>query len=114
MGFRAGMIAHYLYGEKSSAVTRRKVIKFAFFVAEYALQSQLEKFDVQLEKTSIKRKKDVHINLYSVLPSEFSRNDILIMTAKYNVSTPVKNIVYGWKANGYIEEISHYRYKKIS
>lgn len=113
MGFRAGMMAHYLYGEKNSGAAHKKVIKFAIFVAEYVLESQLEKFGAQLEKTYMKKKKEVHVNLYSVLPEEFCRNDIINMIAKYNISTPVKNIVYGWKSNGYIEETAHYRYKKI-
>ncbi len=114
IGFRAGMISFFLYGERNSVVIRNKVIRFAVFIADFTLNSLLKKFDVQLEKTYMKKKREVHVNLYAVLPSEFNRNDIVTMVAKHNVSTPVKNIIYNWKTNGYIQETSHYNYKKIN
>lgn len=113
IGFRAGMMAHYLYG-KTTANTKKKVISFSIFIAEYVLNALLDKFGEGLENTYKKKKRVVQVNLFKQLPDEFDRNTVVSLVNKYNIGTTVKHIIWGWKTNKYIEEIEHYKYKKIS
>ena len=114
IGFRAGMMAYYLYEERNSFQIKKKVIDFSLFIANYVLNALLDKFDSKLEAAYTKKKREVHVNLYSQLPDEFDRNEVILMIDKFKISTPIKQIIYSWKANNYIEETEHYKYKKIS
>ncbi len=114
IGFRAGMLAHYLYGEKNSLQIRKKVVKFSLFVANYVLDALLDKFDSKLEAAYTNKKREVHVNLYSQLPDNFDRNEVAVMANKFKVGTSVKQIIWSWKANNYIEETEHYKYKKVA
>ena len=112
MGFRAGMLAYYLYGEKTDRDTKKNVIRFALFVANYILNSLLEKFSQSLEKSISGKEKEYQVDLFKQMPDKFSRNELIAMAKKFNVATPVKVIVSNWKKYNYITEVQRFEYKK--
>lgn len=112
-GFRAGMIAHYLYGCKEDKQTKKDVIRFAIFVADYMLESLLDKFGQTLEKSIKGKAKEVQVDLFKQLPDQFERNDVIAAIKKFSIATPVKMVIYNWKKYNYIKEIGKYKYMKI-
>ena len=114
IGFRAGMIAYYLYGEKRSRKVHDDVIRFALFVADYVLSTLLIKFSEEIEKSSAPARKEYQVNLFDMLPDTFGRGEVAKAVKDLHISTPVRQIIYGWKANGYIEETTKFNYKKIA
>ncbi len=111
-GFRAGMIAQYLYG-KDDKETRKNIIRFAFFVADYMLNSLLDKFGQSLEKSIKGKEKEVQVDLFKQLPDTFERNDVISAIKKFNIATPPKMVIYNWKKYKYIKEIAKYKYIKL-
>lgn len=114
IGFRAGMLAHYLYGEKRSKKVQGDVIRFARFVADYVLNSLLVKFAEQMEQSSEPARKEYQMSLYDMLPASFGRSEVAKAVNDLHIATPVRQIIWGWKANGYIEETSKFHYKKTA
>lgn len=112
MGFRAGMLAYYLYGEKDDRNTKKDVIRFSIFVANYILDSLLNKFSQSLEKSIIGKEKEIQVDLFKQLPDTFSRNELIGFAKKFNIATPVKVIIYRWKQYNYIKETKKFEYKK--
>lgn len=114
-GFRAGMIAFYLEGEKSDTKTRKLVCDFALWLADYSLRNLLEKFGAKLNDQSVPESSNgiTHKSIYDELPDVFTKNDLYIVLAKFKVKTPLKNVVYAWNKAGLIEKSSK-GYKKIS
>lgn len=113
MGFRAGALAHYLYGEKQDKETRKAVIRFALFVADYVLDSLLGKYGNQLEKSVAGKEREVQVDLFKQLPEQFERNDVIAAVKKFQIATPVKVIIYNWKRYKYIKETQKFKYLKL-
>lgn len=111
-GFRAGMVAHYLYG-KEDKQTRKDVVRFALFVADYMLNSLLDKFGQSLEKSIKGKAKEVQVDLFKQLPDTFERNDVIAAIKKFSIATPVKQVIYNWKKYNYIKETGKFKYIKI-
>ena len=112
MGFRAGALAHYLYGEKQDKQTRKDVIRFAIFVADYVLTALLNKYGQTLEKSIAGKEKEVQVDLFKQLPDTFERNDVIAAAKKFQIATPVKIIIYNWKKYKYIKETQKFKYFK--
>lgn len=113
IGFRAGFLAHYLYGEKTDRETKKNVIRFALFVANYVLNSLLDKFGNTLEKSISGKPKEIQVDLFKQLPDKFERNDLIASVKKFQIATPVKMIVFNWKKYNYIKEVGKFKYMKI-
>lgn len=112
IGFRAGALAHYLFGEKQDRQTRKDVIRFALFIAEYVLNALLSKYGQSLEKSIAGKEKEVQVDLFKQLPDKFERNDVIAAAKKFQVATPVKIIIYNWKKYKYIKETQKFKYMK--
>ena len=111
-GFRAGMIAQYLYG-KDDRETRKAVVRFALFVADYMLESLLSKFGTSLEKSVKGKEKEIQVDLFKQLPDQFDRNDLIAAIKKFEIATPPKMVIYNWKKYKYVKEVSKYKYIKL-
>ena len=99
VGFRAGMVAWFLYGEKENNVTRRKTIKFAEWVATQMLNQHLLRFsDLQLVSNIMRWEKE-----YRELNDEFTREELENELARNDVRTPVKKVVSVWQMLDYVE-----------
>lgn len=111
-GFRAGMIAHYLYG-KDDKETRKNIIRFALYVADYMLNSLMEKFGSSLEKSIGSKEKEIQVDLFKQLPDIFERADLISYIKKFSIATPPKVVIYNWKKYNYVKEIAKFKYQKI-
>lgn len=109
IGFRAGMLAFYLWGEDfKSSVVRAKVVKFAQWVANCCLRQFLLRFNLQAEDTSTFRYREV----FDKLPDEFDAKKVASVAASLSVKSPAKNIIYNWNLVGAIEKEKKI-YKKV-
>jgi hypothetical protein len=102
VGFRAGMLAWFLYGEKDSPVNRRRTIAFARWVANQMLTQHLLRFEICGTGSNANRWEDV----FSQMPDEFNREDLQRVLVANGVSTPLRNVLYNWRLLGCIEPLS--------
>lgn len=115
VGFRAGMLAHFLYGAKKTTPTIRKnVVKFAIWVANNMLNQHLLRFNIQGTGSNVNAYEDV----YKELKDTFTREDVEMALQSMGKDSPVKVVLYKWKLLGVIEVIDEGRRgtfnKKIS
>lgn len=100
VGFRAGMLAWFLWGEKNTPAIRRNTANFAIWVANSMLNQHILRFSVAGASSNINRWEAV----YNELGSEFTRRDLVDKLDARKISSPVKNVLYQWRLLGIIEE----------
>lgn len=115
-GFRAGMIAFYLYGEKKNKTVYDKVRQFALWVARESEMTLMAKYDKEIndmaEESSAKHFRAV--SLFPRLSAKFSSSELEAIITAEGLKTPKRQIIYNWKRNNLIEEISKDNYRKIT
>lgn len=100
VGFRAGMLAHFLYGAKKMTPTlKRNVCKFAIWVANCMLNQHLLRFNIQTSGSNVNPFEDV----YKTLKDTFTREQLENALQAHGKDTPVKQVVYKWKLLGLVE-----------
>lgn len=99
VGFRAGMLAWFLYGEKNTATYRRHTIAFARWVATEMLNQHLLRFQIESADSNTNRWEDA----YKLLKEEFTRDELEQALLATGSSIAAKQVVYRWKILGCIE-----------
>lgn len=100
MGFRAGMIAFYLWDEVTTPTMMRKVKNFATWIANCALRQYLLRFKIEHDTRSTFKFRDV----YDQLPDEFDYKRLRALVESMDVKTKPNDIVYRWRLGGRLEE----------
>ena len=101
VGFRAGMLAWFLYGEKDSRSVHRNTVLFAQWVAGQMLMQHLLRFQIDGSGSNTNHWEDA----YRMLPDEFTRDDLQRVVSHLGKATPMKNIVYNWRLLGTVEVV---------
>ena len=99
VGFRAGMLAWFLYGEKNTPVNRKRTCAFARWVANQMLTQHLLRFEINGTGSNVNRWEEA----YNLLKEGFSRKDLEQALAATGSTVAVKQVVYRWKLLGCIE-----------
>lgn len=99
MGFRAGMIAFYLWNEVTTPAMMRKVRNFSTWIANCALRQFLLRFKIEHDNRSTFKFQDV----YAELPDTFNYANVRSAAMKCDVKTDVRDIVYRWRLAGKVE-----------
>ena len=115
IGFRAGMLCYLLENKRPTRV----VSEFATWVAEYVLRNQMELWGNEMEKLltgAMEQQTDrgAATSLLSLLPKQFTTNDLIQLRVKKNQSvniTTIKSLLFRWKKNGRIDSIGESRWK---
>ena len=101
VGFRAGMLAWFLYGEKDSRSYRRNTIRFAIWVAEQMLTQHLLRFEIDGTGNNTNRWEEA----FELLNDEFSREDLQRALKATGSTTRLRQVIYRWQLLGCIEVI---------
>lgn len=100
IGFRAGMIAFYLWDEVTTPPMMRKVKNFATWIANCCLRQFLLRFKIEHDTRSTFKFRDV----YDLLPDEFDYIRLRALLESMDVKTKPNDVIYRWKLGGRIEE----------
>ena len=98
VGFRAGMVAYYLYGKHDKA-TKAKTVAFAELIAEQMVVSLMRRYNVSEVSNII-----LYQNVWNRLGDSFTAGDVEAVASQCGVDSPARNIVYRWKSKGLIEK----------
>lgn len=120
VGFRAGMLAWFLYGEKNTPPIRRNVCRFAEWVANCMLNQHLLRFNIATTHSNVFHWEDV----YKELGDEFTRDELQKALNRHDINSPIKTVIYKWRLLGVIEttdtgrsgeknKITNVKFKKI-
>ena len=110
VGFRAGMLAFFLWGEprRVTPTIRRSVRDFAVWVANSMLNQHLLRFNIQGYGSNTMKWPEV----YEKLGDEFTREDAERELANAGADTDTRQVLYKWRLAGVIEDIRHGRAEK--
>lgn len=100
IGFRAGMLAFFLYHEKRTPTIVKNVKKFAVYVANCCLNQHLLRFQINNANSNTNQYEDA----YKELGNEFTRQELKDVLRKLNIDSPDRTVLYKWKLNNLIEE----------
>ena len=101
VGFRAGMLAWFLWGEKNTPTIRRNVSSFAIWVANCMLNQHLLRFNIQGTGSNVNQWEDV----YKQLGDTFTRKEAEEALDRAEAATPVRKVLYKWRLLGIIEDM---------
>lgn len=110
MGFRAGMLAWFLWGETNTPTMRKKTTEFAYWIANCALRQFLIRFDLKDE--NLKSSTLPHRDLYMLLPTDFTSDDLMRVMASEHIQSQYSEVVYRWSIAGMIEVIQKKKSQK--
>ena len=114
VGFRAGMLAWFLYGEKNTPGNRKRTCAFARWVANQMLTQHLLRFEIDGTGSNLNRWEKI----FGQLNEEFTRDDVQNILKANGVSSPVRTVIYNWRLLGCIETTEYqpnrkaYRFRK--
>ena len=115
-GFRAGMVADWLYRTTTPKMTtkdrQKSVTALARFVADYCVESLIETFPLESE-VGADKKKGKKASLFDALSDVFSATDIANIQKDYSVFSSVRDIVYKWKSAGLIDKTGTKTFRKL-
>ena len=101
VGFRAGMLAWFLYGEKDTRTNRKRTGEFACWVATQMLNQHLLRFQIDDRISNTNRWTEA----YNLLDDEFTRDDAERALHITCTNTPVKKVISLWQIGGSIKAI---------
>ena len=106
VGFRAAMLAWFLFG-KDNKTNRKKTVEFAEFIAEYMVSQLCRRYRIAEVSNTIK-----YYNIWVKLDDVFTYSDV----SKAKDGTMVKSdrslIIHRWRENGLIEKVAFDTFRK--
>jgi hypothetical protein len=101
VGFRAGMLAWFLYGEKDTPLNRRRTIAFSRWIANQMLTQHLLRFEIEGAGSNVNRWEEA----YKLLKDEFTRDELAHALKATGSSSPVKQVVFRWRLLGCVKTV---------
>lgn len=100
VGFRAGMLAWFLWNEKNTPTIRKNVVRFAIWVSNCMLNQHLLRFNIKSTSSNTNPFEEV----YQLLPKEFTRDQLQSAMDQCGVESKVSDVVYRWRLGNLIKE----------
>lgn len=101
VGFRAGMLAWFLWEEKNTPTIRRNVMNFSIWVANNMLNQHLLRFNVNKVHSNVNQWGEI----FEKMPEEFTREELERALRDSDVNTSVKMVLYKWRLLGVVEPV---------
>ena len=95
VGFRAGMLAFFLWGEEDTPAIRKKVVRFGQWVANYMLKSLLVHFPMNAVNNAIFAQR-----VYDCLPELFTAEELQQELRNQCMATDYHQVVSRWVRAG--------------
>lgn len=102
LGFRAGVIAFLLWGQKDDKTTRRNVRKFALWVADRAIEGHLHHAPTQQQLQKKGTGNFIAERAYNILNDTFTREELANALKTCNLGSPEHVIINAWKKAGLV------------
>ena len=102
VGFRAGMLAWFLWGEHNTPPLRKYTCEFAIWVANCMLNQHLLRFNVQTTHSNV----NPWEKAFESLPDEFTREEVHKALERENINTRPRMVIYKWRLLGIIETVA--------
>lgn len=106
IGFRAGMVAAFLWG-RTTKERKEYTIEFAVWVANFILQSLLDRYRQKVNEQAIGYEVPVakrYPSLFDAMPDIFSVQDLRKAITAQSCKSPIKSIIFRWTENKLIEK----------
>lgn len=106
VGFRAAMIAWFLYA-KDTEINRKKTVEFAEMIAEHMLVTLMLRYSIVEMSNTI-----LYKQVWNRLGKEFTFDDVKEVCSAQGVKSKPNLVVFRWKEKNLIENIEENKYRK--
>lgn len=106
VGFRAAMLAWYLFG-KDTKVNRKKTVEFAEFIAEYMVSQLCRRYRVAEVSNTIQ-----YYYMWVKLNDVFTYSDVSKVKDETRTKSGRRLIIHRWRENGLIEKVAFDTFRK--
>ena len=101
VGFRAGMLAWFLYGEDNDPLVKDNVASFAIWIANMMLNQHILRFNVEnTSNNTIFAEK-----VFNSLPAQFCKDQLQKLLIANGYQTRVREVIYKWKLAHLIQSL---------
>ena len=119
--FRTMALCYYLYQKEGlePEIAQRRCRRIYRWMADYTLSMLLNRWGARFESLQSKRQegegyaKGTRTRIIDLLDPVFTREQLRDLIAECRVSSPDKVLICQWKANGWIEEMDKWKYRKL-
>lgn len=124
IGFRAGMVAWWLWGERNTPAIRKNTVAFALWAADETLKGQIALWGKAIEDNAAREKQLADAakvaaqptkqqQLYEALPEVFTAEDVDKLVQEMNLKTPRKKWISKLVKCGAIAKTADNQWKKL-
>lgn len=103
VGFRAGMLAWFLWNEKNTPTIRKNVSNFAIWVANSMLNQHLLRFNIKNTGSNTNQWEDT----FNMLKDEFTRDELRQALVATGHSTSERQVLSKWRLGGVIKDLEY-------
>lgn len=122
--FRVASLCYYLYGiespsSMSSSQVRQRCCQIYLYMAEYILQSLLDRWGKKFEDFNLKRYQEKtpvkkEEGLFFLLSEEFTREQLKQLVKQQNLTTPARQFIWMWMKSGDIVAVDKNHFRKCN
>lgn len=118
-GFRAGIVANELWGNKRDKNTMKKVQNFCNWWTEVEQFGTLSVFGASYNEDNAEVRKELlrrsmqNVDIFEMLADTFTFSDVEVARTKTRKATPARNIIHLWIKEGFVKKIEKGKWQKI-
>lgn len=118
-GFRAGIVANELWGNKRDKLTMKKVQDFCNWWTEVEQFGTLSVFGAGYNEDQTEIRKELqrrsmqNADIFDMIPETFVYSDVEVARNKTHKATPARNIIHLWIKEGFVKKIEKGKWQKI-
>ena len=106
VGFRAAMIAWYLY-DADTPNNRRKTVEFAEMIAEHMTVTLMQRYSIVEMSNTI-----LYKQVWNRLGNEFDKEEVKRVIEETSVKSDARTVIFRWKQKNLIQLIGENKYQK--
>lgn len=111
-GFRLGMMCYALW-DKPRETDLKKCIPFIQWWMEQDIEGSMKLWGIRYNNETETDLPIPRKAMFNDLPQVFDKTDVYTRCVRMGIKTPIRNIIYLWRNNGYIKKNDEGKYEKI-
>lgn len=111
-GFRLALLCTCLY-KQPRKTDLEKCKEFVWWWMHQDMDNMLKLWGAKYNEQSDATPNLTQRKVFDQLSEEFTTSDMYAICVRQGIKTPIRNIIYGWRKQGFVDKLEKDRYKKL-
>ena len=111
-GFRLALLCTCLY-KQPRKTDLEKCKEFVWWWMHQDMENMLKLWGAKYNEQSDTTPNLSQRKVFDQLGEEFTTSDMYAICVRQGIKTPIRNIIYGWRKQGFVDKLEKDRYRKI-